>query len=70
MAQPAGPARPDATVELVGEARAVRARAAQGAERSRLWARWSDIDRHMDAYAAKRSAPTAVVILEPRLPSP
>jgi hypothetical protein len=62
--------QPDATVHLVGEARAVRARAAQGAERSRLWARWSDIDRQLDAYAAKRSSPTAVVILEPRPPSP
>jgi len=44
----------------------VRARAAQGTERSRLWARWSDIDEQLDAYAAKRSAPTSVVILEPR----
>ena len=62
--------QPDATVELVGEARAVRARAARGAERSRLWARWSDIDRQLDGYAAKRSSPTAVVILEPRPASP
>jgi deazaflavin-dependent oxidoreductase (nitroreductase family) len=37
--------QPDATVKLVGETRAVRARAAQGTDRSRLWARWSDIDR-------------------------
>jgi F420H(2)-dependent quinone reductase len=61
-------AQPDATVDLGGEAHAVRARAAQAAERSRLWARWSDIDRdrQLDAYAAKRSSPTAVVILEPR----
>jgi hypothetical protein len=56
---------PEATVELAGATRAVRARAAQGAERSRLWARWNDIDRQLDAYAAKRSSPTAVVILEP-----
>ena len=63
-------AQPEATVELVGEACAVRARAAQGAERSRLWARWSDIDRQLDAYAAKRSSPTVVVILEPRPASP
>ena len=62
--------QPDATVELAGEARAVRARAAQGAERSRLWARWSDIDRQLDGYAAKRSSPTAVVILEPRPAAP
>ena len=63
-------AQPDATVDLAGEARAVRARAAQGAERSRLWARWCDINRQLDAYAAKRSSPTAVVILEPRPASP
>ena len=63
-------AQPDATVELVGDTRAVRARAAQGAERSRLWASWSDIDRQLDGYAAKRSSPTAVVILEPRPASP
>jgi deazaflavin-dependent oxidoreductase (nitroreductase family) len=62
--------QPEATVELVGETHAVRARAAQGAERSRLWARWSEIDRQLDAYAARRSAPTAVVILEPRSVSP
>jgi deazaflavin-dependent oxidoreductase (nitroreductase family) len=63
-------AQPDATVDLAGEVRAVRACAAQGAERSRLWARWSDIDRQLDAYAARRSSPTAVVILEPRPASP
>ena len=63
-------AQPDATVDLVGEACAVRARAAQGAERSHLWARWSNIDRQLDYYAAKRSSPTAVVILEPRPASP
>jgi deazaflavin-dependent oxidoreductase (nitroreductase family) len=59
-------AQPDATVDLVGGARAVRACAAQGAERSRLWVRWSEIDRQLDAYAARRSSPTAVVVLEPR----
>jgi hypothetical protein len=62
--------QPEATIELAGEARAVRGRAAQGAERSSLWARWCDIDRQLDAYAAKRSSPTAVVILEPRPASP
>jgi hypothetical protein len=35
-------AQPDATVELAGDTCAVWARAGQGAERSRLWARWSD----------------------------
>src|SRR4029450_12467283 len=32
-------AQPNATVELGGDTRAVRARAAQGAERARVWAR-------------------------------
>lgn len=59
-------AHPDATVDLVKESRLVRARAAEGDERSRLWARWRDIDRQLDAYAAMRASETAVVILEPR----
>ncbi|MDQ3359529.1 MAG: nitroreductase family deazaflavin-dependent oxidoreductase, partial [Actinomycetota bacterium] len=44
----------------------VTARAAEGEERSRLWARWRVIDTKVDAYAALRSSETAVVILEPR----
>jgi len=59
-------AHPDASVELVGESRPVTARAAEGAERSRLWARWRDIDTQLDGYAAKRSSETAVIVLEPR----
>jgi F420H(2)-dependent quinone reductase len=59
-------AHPDATVDLVKGSRLVRARAAEGEERSRLWARWRDIDRQLDAYAALRSSETAIVILEPR----
>ena len=59
-------AHPDATVDLVGGSRAVRARAAEGKERSRLWARWREIDKQLDAYAALRSSETAVVILERR----
>jgi deazaflavin-dependent oxidoreductase (nitroreductase family) len=59
-------ARPDATVDLVDGSRAVRATAADGPERSRLWARWRDIDTRLDAYAALRSSQTAVVILQPR----
>jgi F420H(2)-dependent quinone reductase len=60
-------AHPDATVDLVNGSRRVRARAAEGEERSRLWARWRDIDRNLDGYAALRSSETAVVILETRL---
>jgi len=59
-------AHPDATVDLVTGSRPVRARAAQGEERSRLWARWREIDSQLDAYAALRSSETAVVILEPQ----
>ena len=59
-------AHPDATVDLVDGSRPVRARAAEGDERSRLWARWRDIGRQLDGYAALRSSQTAVVILEPR----
>jgi hypothetical protein len=59
-------ANPDAKAELVGGPLLVRGRAAAGAERSRLWDRWRELDADLDAYAALRSSPTAVVILEPR----
>jgi len=59
-------AHPDAIVDMAAGSRAVRARAAEGAERSRLWAMWREIDGQLDAYAARRSSETAVVILEPR----
>jgi deazaflavin-dependent oxidoreductase (nitroreductase family) len=59
-------AHPDARVDLVGGSRPVRARVAMGDERERLWARWREMDANLDAYAALRSAETAVVILEPR----
>ncbi|MFG2789726.1 nitroreductase/quinone reductase family protein [Streptomyces sp. NPDC048419] len=58
-------AHPDATVDLVGGRRQVRACAATGDERSRLWTRWREIDADLDALAALRSSETAVVILEP-----
>jgi deazaflavin-dependent oxidoreductase (nitroreductase family) len=57
--------RPEATVELAGEQRAVRARAAQGAERDRLWAEWRAHGDSLDAYATRRPAETAIVVLEP-----
>jgi deazaflavin-dependent oxidoreductase (nitroreductase family) len=59
-------AAPDVTVELVDGPRQVTGRAAQGDERERLWARWQQIDKNLDGYAARRSMQTAVVILEPR----
>jgi len=57
--------RPEATVELAGEHRNVRARAAQGQERERLWAEWRAHGDSLDALARRRPAETAVVILEP-----
>jgi F420H(2)-dependent quinone reductase len=59
-------AHPDARVDLADGPHQVRARAAAGDERSRLWARWREMDTKLDAYAALRSSGTAVVILEPR----
>jgi deazaflavin-dependent oxidoreductase (nitroreductase family) len=59
---------PEATVELRDGRRRVHARAAQGEERSRLWARWRDLGSNLgnlDDHAALRSAETAIVILEP-----
>ena len=60
---------PDASVDLADGTRAVRARAAAGAERSRLWAMWRDVEPTVDAHAALRSSETALVILEPRTDS-
>jgi hypothetical protein len=48
---------------------AIHGRAAEGEERARLWARWSEFgDDDLDAYARLRSTETAVVVLEPREP--
>jgi len=61
-------ARPDTTVVLPDGPRPVRARAATGAERERLWARFRDFPGwgdDIDALAARRSIETAVVVLEP-----
>ncbi|MCZ6737052.1 MAG: nitroreductase/quinone reductase family protein [Actinobacteria bacterium] len=58
-------AHPETSVDLVDGRRSVRGRSAEGEERSRLWARWREIDANLDAFAALRSAETAVVILEP-----
>ncbi len=58
-------AHPEAAVDLADGHRSVRGRAAVGEERARLWERWREIDEKLDAYAARRSGETAVVILEP-----
>lgn len=59
-------AHPDVRADLPGGPRLVRAHAAQGAERERLWERWRQIDEGLDGYAARRSMETAVVVLEPQ----
>jgi deazaflavin-dependent oxidoreductase (nitroreductase family) len=59
-------AHPNVTVDLPGGSRAVHGRAADEAERPRLWARWAVYDKDLDAFAARRSRETAVVILSPR----
>ena len=59
-------AHPNARVDLADGPRLVKARAAAGAERSHLWAKWRDVEPNLDGYAALRSSETAVVILEPR----
>ena len=58
-------AHPEVSVDLADGQRTVIGRAAEGEERSRLWARWREVNTDLDAYAALRSAKTAVVILEP-----
>ncbi|MEX1093684.1 MAG: nitroreductase/quinone reductase family protein [Acidimicrobiia bacterium] len=59
-------AHPNVEVELVEGHRLVTGRAAQGEERARLWARWGEIDKNLDEYAALRPTETAVVVVEPR----
>ncbi|MDP2292827.1 MAG: nitroreductase/quinone reductase family protein [Actinomycetota bacterium] len=59
-------AHPDAMLDLRDGKRAVTGRAAQGEERARLWSRWREIDKDLDAYAARRPCETAVVVFEPR----
>ena len=59
-------AHPHAKVDLPKGSRQIHGRAAEGEERSRLWARWQETDKQLDGYAAMRSSETAVVILEPR----
>lgn len=59
-------AHPDVRVDLPDGSRLVHARAAEGAERERLWDRWRAIDEGLDDYAARRSMETAVVVFEPR----
>ena len=58
-------ARPDASVDLVDGPRRVRGRMANPEERRRLWSRWTEYEKNLDRYAARRSRDTAVVVREP-----
>ena len=59
-------AHPEVHVETCDGTRSVTGRAAAGDERERLWERWRETDDNLDAFAARRSGETAVVVLEPR----
>ena len=59
-------AHPDAEIVLKDERRAVRARAAEGEERERLWSAMREHEAKLDGYAKRRPKGTALVVLEPR----
>jgi deazaflavin-dependent oxidoreductase (nitroreductase family) len=59
-------AHPEVTIRTHDGIQAVRAHRAEGAERERLWSRWAEIDKNLEAYAARRPGETAVVVFEPR----
>ena len=58
-------AHPEATITMKDGVRRIRGRAATGAERERLWARWRDHGEKLDVWASRRPSETAVVILSP-----
>lgn len=58
-------AHPEATVTNKDGTRPVRARAAVGAERDRLWEAWKQLGDDLDGYSTLRATPTTVVVLEP-----
>ena len=60
-------AHPDAVVRLARQDPfPVRARAATGQERDRLWQQWISVEPDHDAFEAHRSTETPVIIFEPR----
>lgn len=59
-------ANPDAMVDLPDGPRAIRARVADGNDRSRLWAMWAGQGEGLDAHAAARPREISVIVLEPR----
>jgi deazaflavin-dependent oxidoreductase (nitroreductase family) len=59
-------ANPDAEVQIRGERRLVRARVAEGAERSELWAKMNAQYAGFDEYDERTAREIAVFVLEPR----
>ncbi len=59
-------ADPDAEVEVGRERRPVRARVAEGAERSDLWQKHNEQYAGFDDYEARTDRDIAVFVLEPR----
>jgi len=59
-------ANPDAEVQIRGERRSVRARVAEGAERSELWAKMNAQYAGFDDYDERTSREIAVFVLDPR----
>jgi deazaflavin-dependent oxidoreductase (nitroreductase family) len=59
-------ADPDVTIDTGDGPRPARVHGAQGDERARLWARWQEVDKKLDGYAARRPSETAVVVIEPQ----
>jgi F420H(2)-dependent quinone reductase len=59
-------ANPEATVQVGGERRRVRAREASDAERERLWPRLTEVWPDYDRYQRRTERKIPVVILEPR----
>jgi F420H(2)-dependent quinone reductase len=61
--------RPDADVEIGGQRRPVRARAATPDEEARLWPRLDAANPDYVTYRARADRPIPVILLEPRSPS-
>jgi F420H(2)-dependent quinone reductase len=59
-------AHPDAEVQIGSRRRAVRARVAEGEERTRLWRKMNSLYEGFDDYDANVSREIAVFVLEPR----
>jgi deazaflavin-dependent oxidoreductase (nitroreductase family) len=59
-------ANPDTTVQVGSERRAVRARVAEGEERTRLWALMVSVYGGYEDYRRRTEREIPVVVLEPR----